>query len=245
MSLAEHYRPGQIGLSFELFPPKTAEQFTLLYDNVRRLMQFKPHYFTCTYGAAGSSQKATLEVLENVKQLTGCPVASHLTCVGSTVEQLREYLNEAQRRGADYIVALRGDPPKGTTAFQSVAGGLSYANELVSLIRSEFDFGIAVAGYPEVHQEALSAESDLCYLKLKVDAGADIVITQLFYDNEDFYRFRDRCDEVGIRVPIVPGILPVTNFAQAQRIASLCKARIPKRSRLRSLRTIRQSINSV
>ncbi len=135
MTLAEHYRPGQIGLSFELFPPKTAEQFSNLYENVRRLMEFKPHYFTCTYGAAGSSQKATLEVLENVKRITGCPVASHLTCVGSTVDQLREYLNEAQRRGADYIVALRGDPPKGTTAFQSVAGGLSFANELVSLIR--------------------------------------------------------------------------------------------------------------
>ncbi len=227
MTLAEHYRPGQIGLSFELFPPKTAEQFTALYDNVRRLMAFKPQYFTCTYGAAGSSQKTTLEVLESVQKLTGCPVASHLTCVGSSVDQLRDYLTEAKRRGASYIVALRGDPPKGTNSFQSVAGGLSYANELVSLIRSEFDFGIAVAGYPEVHQEALSAESDLCYLKLKVDAGADIVITQLFYDNEDFYRFRDRCDQAGIRVPIIPGILPVTNFAQAQRIASLCKARIP------------------
>jgi methylenetetrahydrofolate reductase (NADPH) len=227
MSLADHYKPGRCGLSFELFPPKP-EGLEALYENVQRLMAFKPDYFTCTYGAGGSSQKMTLEVVQRVREIAGCPVASHLTCVGSTVDDLRAYLKAAAERGVSYIVALRGDPPKGTTEFKCVEGGLRYANDLVQLIRSEFDFGIAVAGYPEVHQEAPSAEIDLANLKRKVDAGADVIVTQLFYRNEDFYRFRDACDAAGIRVPLVPGILPVTNFAQAQRIATMCKASIPK-----------------
>lgn len=228
MSLSQHYQPGRCGLSFELFPPKTPEGFEALFENVRRLNAFNPDYFTCTYGAGGSSQKATLDVVHQVKEITGCPVASHLTCVGSTVDDLRQFLCAAAAKGTNYIVALRGDPPKGTSEFKSVEGGLRYANELVELIRREFDFGIAVAGYPEVHQEASSAEQDLINLKRKVDAGADVVITQLFYNNDDFYRFRDSCERAGIRIPIVPGILPVTNFAQAQKIASMCKASIPK-----------------
>jgi methylenetetrahydrofolate reductase (NADPH) len=167
--------------------------------------------------------------VEKLTQLTGLPVATHLTCVGSTVEQLCDYLTEAKQRGADYIVALRGDPPKGSEKFEAVEGGLRYANELVELIRDRFkdDFGIAVAGYPEVHQEAPDAKTDMDNLKRKVDAGADIIITQLFYDNADFYRFRDDCVAAGIDVPLVPGVLPVTNFKQAQRIAGMCKARIP------------------
>lgn len=229
MSLASHYRPGRCGLSFELFPPKP-EAMGDLRETVERLVDFQPDFFTCTYGAGGSSQAATLDVVQMVREVTGAPVASHLTCVGSTVEQLIAYLQEAKKRGANYIVALRGDPPKGTTEFAQVVGGLRYANELVSLIRCEFadDFGIAVAGYPEVHQEALSAEIDLANLKRKVDAGADVIVTQLFYDNTDFYRFRDDCESAGITIPIVPGILPVTNFKQAQRIASMCKAAIPR-----------------
>jgi methylenetetrahydrofolate reductase (NADPH) len=155
-------------------------------------------------------------------------VASHLTCVGSTIDELRTYLQEAAKRDIANIVAMRGDPPQGQSQFQAVAGGLTYANELVTLIRREFpQFGIAVAGYPETHREAPSAEVDLENLRRKVAAGADVVITQLFYDNEDFWRFRDLCDRAGIRVPIVPGILPVTNLAQIQRIASLCGARLP------------------
>lgn len=200
-----------------------------LRRTVNRLVDFRPDYFTCTYGAGGSSRTTTLDVVEMVHQATGLPVASHLTCVGSTADELADYLAEAKRRGVAYIVALRGDPPKGTTEFRQVEGGLRYANELVSLIRERFadDFGIAVAGYPEVHQEALSAEADLENLKRKVDAGADVIITQLFYDNTDFYRFRDACDAAGISVPLVPGLLPVTNFKQAKRIAAMCKASIP------------------
>jgi len=227
MSLSQHYRPGRCGLSFELFPPKTPEAMESLREAVIRLQAFHPDYFTCTYGAGGSSRETTLDVVEMVREATGVPVASHLTCVGSTVDELRDYLRQAKARGASYIVALRGDPPQGTTEFRQVDGGLRYANELVALIRSEFDFGIAVAGYPEVHQEALDPRTDLLNLKRKVDAGADVIITQLFYDNDDFYRFREACEQLGITVPIVPGILPVTNFKQAQRIASMCKAAIP------------------
>ncbi|MCG8650361.1 MAG: methylenetetrahydrofolate reductase [NAD(P)H] [Pirellulales bacterium] len=229
MSLASHYAASRCAISFELFPPKTPEKMEALCDSVRRLIQFQPSYFTCTYGAGGSTRGTTLEVLSRVKQITDLPVASHLTCVGSTVAELEQYLENAQRQGTEYIVALRGDPPRGTEKFEAVAGGLSYANELVELIRAKFsDFGIVVAGYPEVHQEAPDASTDLSNLKRKVDAGADVVITQLFYDNDDFYRFRDACDGAGIKVPIVPGILPVTNFKQAMRIASMCKARIPQ-----------------
>ena len=228
MSLASHYAASGCAISFELFPPKTPEGLEKLCDSVQRLTQFQPSFFTCTYGAGGSTRGTTLQVLEKVRQITDLPVASHLTCVGSTVEQLEDYLAQAQRAGTDYIVALRGDPPKGSERFEAVEGGLSYAYELVELIRDKFpDFGIAVAGYPEVHQEAPDAQTDLDNLKRKVDAGADVVITQLFYDNADFYRFRDDCVAAGIDVPIVPGILPVTNFKQATRIAQMCKAKIP------------------
>lgn len=228
MTLASKYLPSQCTISFELFPPKTPAGLDSLCENVQRLSAFNPSFFTCTYGAGGSTQGTTLEVLQRVRQVTNLPVASHLTCVGATVGQLESYLQKALAQGTDYIVALRGDPPKGSDTFQAVAGGLRYANELVELIRAKFnDFGIAVAGYPETHQEAPDTQTDLDNLKRKVDAGADVVITQLFYENDDYYRFVDRCVAAGITIPIVPGILPVTNFQQALRIASMCKASIP------------------
>ncbi|TWU51114.1 methylenetetrahydrofolate reductase [NAD(P)H] [Rubripirellula reticaptiva] len=228
MSLISHYEGASCAISFELFPPKTEEGMEAMADNVRRLCEFNPSYFTCTYGAGGSTRGTTLSVLKKVREITNLPVASHLTCVGSTVAELDSYLNEATEQGVDYIVALRGDPPKGTDKFVPVEGGLRYANELVEVINAKFSkLGIAVAGYPEVHQESPDAKTDLENLKRKVDAGADIIITQLFYDNIDYFRFRDRCVAAGINVPIVPGILPVTNFKQAQRIAAMCKASIP------------------
>lgn len=216
-------------LSFELFPPRTAAAEQTLYDNLEQLMAFKPDMVTCTYGAGGSTQGKTLEVVTRVKQRFGVRVASHLTCVGATVDQLREYLTTAMEKGVDAIVALRGDPPKGQEHFTATQGGLRYASELVKLIKAEFpSFGIAVAGYPEVHQEAVSPQADLENLKRKIDNGGDVVLTQLFYDNADFFRYRDNCEAIGVRAPIVPGILPVTNLAQIQRITSLCKARLPE-----------------
>ena len=227
--LAECYAPGKFALSFELFPPKTSAGETALHRHVQKLMEFSPSFITCTYGAGGSTRDKTLDIVAKVKSDHGLPVASHLTCVGSTVDELRAYLFEAVERGVDYIVALRGDPPQGETEFRPVENGLSYANELVEVIRREFDnFGIAVAGYPETHQEAPSPAVDLENLKRKVDAGADVVVTQLFYDNADFFSFRERYQQAGVNVPLVPGVLPVTNLSQIQRITAMCGAELPK-----------------
>jgi methylenetetrahydrofolate reductase (NADPH) len=229
MQFREAYGPGKFGLSFELFPPKTEAGEAALFRNLAELMALRPSFVTCTYGAGGSTRNKTLSIVAEVRRRYGRPVASHLTCVGATVADLRAYLAEAWRRGIDNVVALRGDPPHGDATFQPTVGGLRYASELVALIQAEFpQFGIAVAGYPETHQEAASPEADLENLKRKVDAGGQVIITQLFYDNADFFRFRDRCAQVGIDRPIVPGILPVTNLAQVQRITRLCKARLPE-----------------
>jgi methylenetetrahydrofolate reductase (NADPH) len=227
-SLASFFEKEHPAISFELFPPKTEKGEQALYRHVEKLMQFNPDFLTCTYGAGGSTQTKTLEIVSEVKKRFNVPVASHLTVVGSTVEQLRQYMQQATDQGVDYIVALRGDPPQGSDSFEAVEGGLSYANELVDLIAAEFpQFGVLVAGYPEKHKEAVSMDVDLENLKRKVDAGSDVIVTQLFYDNDDFFRFRDQCADIGITVPILPGLLPVTNFEQVKRITSMCAAKLP------------------
>jgi methylenetetrahydrofolate reductase (NADPH) len=229
-TLAEIYAADQFGLSFELFPPKTEKGVESLFRHTQRLVDFAPDYITCTYGAGGATQTRTLEVISEVGRRYQLPVATHLTCVGSTAEELRDYLAEAQAAGVHNVVALRGDPPQGEEKFQATAGGFGYANELVQFIKQQFPtMGIAVGGYPETHQEAASPEADLEHLRRKVDAGADVIITQLFYQNADFFRFREQCEALGIQTPIVPGLLPVTNGAQIQRIASLCGAKLPAR----------------
>jgi methylenetetrahydrofolate reductase (NADPH) len=228
MKLSAAYGPAKFGLSFELFPPKTTQGVTNLFQHMARLVEFEPSFITCTYGAGGSTQELTLEIVSRVHREFHLPVATHLTCVGRTVDELRQYLSQARQLGVTNVVALRGDPPRGDSTFRPVPGGLRYANELVALVRREFpEFGIAVAGYPEKHQEAPSAEIDLANLKRKADAGADVIITQLFYNNDDFFRFRECCDAIGISQPIVPGLLPVTNLSQIQRITSLCGAELP------------------
>lgn len=229
MSLAHCYGPDRFGLSFELFPPKTPAGEKTLFEHLEQLLQFAPSFITCTYGAGGSTQSKTLEVVARVHRETSLPVATHLTCVNRTAAQLADYLREALDLGVENVVALRGDPPQGEATFQAIDGGFRYANELVAFIRQEFgtQFGLAVAGYPEKHLEAPSLEVDLENLCRKVACGADVVLTQLFYDNRDFFEFRRRCVEAGVGVPIVPGLLPVTNLAQIERITSLCGAKLP------------------
>ena len=228
MPILAAYRSDRPALSFELFPPKTPESEASMWRTVDDLIPWDPVLVTCTYGAGGSTRGTTLGVLAGLRQRHPVPVASHLTCVGSTVDELRGYLREAEALGVAAIVALRGDPPQGEKAFRAVDGGLSYASELVALIRAEFPgFEILVAGYPETHREAPSPQADLDNLKRKVDAGGDVVVTQLFYDNADFFRYRDACRRMGVEAPIVPGVMPVTNFAQISRIATLCGARLP------------------
>ncbi len=228
MGLREVYRDNDFVLSYELFPPKSDAGMEALGGHVRRLLEYSPDFVTCTYGAGGSTRDKTLATLAVVQGLSDRPVASHLTCVGGTYESLRRYLGQARDQGVSYIVAIRGDAPKDDPNYRPVDNGPRYGNELVAFVRAEFpEFGIAVGGYPETHPEAKSADADIDHLKRKVDAGADVVITQLFYTNADFYRFRDRCAAAGIDAPIVPGLLPIINFKQVQRITSLCGAVMP------------------
>ena len=229
MKISDAYADGRFGLSFELFPPKTAAGEEVLFKHVKRLIAFDPSYITCTYGAGGSTQAKTLEIIDRVQRAYDCMVASHLTCVGLSRNALIHFLQEASQRNINNIVALRGDPPQGADSFEPPEDGLRYASELVTLIRDAFpEFGIAVAGYPETHREAESPESDLENLERKVALGGDLVITQLFYDNADFFRFQQLCSDRGIEVPIIPGILPVTNLAQIQRISGLCGSILPR-----------------
>ena len=226
--IGEVYAAGRFGLSFEIFPPKTSDGDDALKRCLERLASFRPSFISCTYGAGGSTQSRTIDWCRHIQENLGISATSHLTCVGSTREELLAWLALAQESGVGNIMALRGDPPQGQKEFQVVEGGLQYANELVSLIRENFpDLGIGVAGYPEKHQEAPDAATDLANLRRKVDAGADAVFTQLFYDNASFFDFRDRCQAAGLQVPLVPGIMPITEFARMQRITSMCGAAFP------------------
>lgn len=229
MRISDLYRSGNFGVSFEIFPPKTAEGDTALWENVERLAKLHPAFISCTYGAGGSTRTRTVELCQQMQSQFGVTATAHFTCLGGTVPELREWLKYAGAAGISNIMALRGDPPAGQADFAQVPGGLRNANELVELIRSDFpQFGIGVAGYPEKHVQAPSLDVDLQNLRRKVAAGADAVYTQLFYVNDHFFRFRDRCNALGVNVPIIPGIMPITNFAQIKRITALCGAELPQ-----------------
>lgn len=228
--LSEIYAQRRCVVSFELFPPKSEAGMNALFENLAELMACNPHYITCTYGAGGSTRGATLEVLKRFRAAyPEVPCASHLTCVGAQPDEITAYVREALELGIENIVALRGDPPAGEKEFKPVEGGFAYASELVAHLRANFGrLGIAVGGYPETHLEAPSPEADIENLKRKVDAGADVILTQLFYRNQDFLRWRDKCVAAGITIPIVPGMLPVINFSQVQRITAMCGAQLPE-----------------
>jgi methylenetetrahydrofolate reductase (NADPH) len=234
LRFSEFYnRPGRPIISFEVFPPKTEASFAQLQEVISELAILAPDFMTVTYGALGSTRERTLEIASLIQREFSLPAACHLTCVGSSQEELNEILQEIHRSGIQNIVALRGDPPKGETEFTVVENGLAHANELVCHIR-RFEresgvapVGIAVAGYPEKHSEAIDFETDLLNLKRKVEAGADCVITQLFYDNAVYFRFVEAARGIGITVPIVPGLLPIVAAKQIVRITSLCGACLP------------------
>lgn len=229
MYLSDLFQDRDLVVSIEVFPPKSADDDKVVHKTLEELRQFDPAFVSCTYGAGGSTQSRTLDLCEDIQNRHSLPVMSHLTCVGATREQLGEYLSEASARGVNNIMALRGDAPQGEDTFQAVEGGCRYANELVELIRSTPQtFGVGVAGYPETHQEAVSAADDLQNLRRKVDAGGDAIFSQLFYVNENFFRFRDQCNALGIDVPNVPGIMPITNFKRIQRITAMCGAVFPE-----------------
>lgn len=239
MRIADVYRDRRFGLSIEIYPPKTADGDAGLRQTLEELVSYRPAFFSCTYGAGGSTSKRTIQWCQEIRDRFGFPATAHLTCVGSRREELCDWLAEAETAGVANIMALRGDPPAGETSFKAVDGGLTYACDLVKLIRERnLSFGIGVAGYPEKHPEAPSFDTDLAHLKSKVDAGADAIYTQLFFDNEKFLRFRDACIRAGITIPVVPGLMPITEFARIQRITSMCGAAMPKElaSRLETVR---------
>ena len=212
--------------SFEFFPPKTEEGEANLYAAVEQLVPLNPAFVSVTYGAGGSTRDKTIEIVSRIHRDYGIEAMAHFTCVEATVDELRETLDELQNHGVENVLALRGDPPGGGR-WTKTDGGLEYARELVELISADYPFAIGAAAFPEVHLHAASAQDDLFHLKEKVDAGAHFLITQLFFDNAAYFDFVDRARAVGIDVPIVPGILPITNIAQLERITSLCGAKIP------------------
>ena len=228
MKFIDFYTDTEPAISFELFPAHSAKGLVKLEKRIPKLIALEPSFLTVTYGAMGTTQEKTLELVSKIKNLYGKEAAHHLTCVGSTQEDIGRILNAIRRENIENIVALRGDPPRGQASFEPPKGGFRYGNELVEYIHGVGGFGIAVAGYPETHIEAPDFEADLQNLKRKVDAGADIIITQLFYDNQCFYDFADRCRALGITQPIIPGLLPILNLEQIQKITQMCGARIPE-----------------
>lgn len=228
MRFSDFYGNGYPVISFELFPPKTDKGLAELESRLSKLISLRPSFITVTYGALGSTRERTLEIVSKIKKQHGKECAHHLTCVGATRDEISQMLEQIRDHGIENIVALRGDPPQGEAEFKAPEGGFCYANELVQHIRTLGGFGIAVAGYPEKHIEASDFETDLVNLKRKVDAGADVVITQLFYDNSDYYSFVRRCRALGIEQPIIPGLLPILNVEQIKRITGICGSSIPE-----------------
>ncbi len=210
--------------SFEFFPPKTPAGEENLYEAIARLGPLDPAYVSVTYGAGGSTREKTIEIVSRIRDEFGLEAMAHFTCVSATTDELRGTLDRMAELGFDNVLALRGDPPAGQDEWTKTEGGLEYSRELVELIRGDYDFSIAAAAFPETHIHATSAEDDLRHLKAKVDAGVDFLVTQLFFDNAAYFEFVERARAIGIDVPIIPGILPITNIAQLDRITTLCGA---------------------
>ena len=215
--------------SFEFFPPKNEEGVAALMEAAAALASLRPAFVSVTYGAGGSTRARTIEVVKSLKRELGLEAMAHLTCVGASTHELRDVLKEIERAEIENVLALRGDPPRGSTEFIPTANGFKYASELVELLSSEFRFCIGAACYPEKHLEASDFASDLRNLRTKVEAGAHFLITQLFFDNERYFAFVERVRRLGIDAPIIPGIMPITNIDQVRRFTSMCGATIPKR----------------
>jgi methylenetetrahydrofolate reductase (NADPH) len=215
-------------VSFEFFPPKTDAGFASLFQTIDDLKAIQPTYVSVTYGAGGSTRQKTVELVGRIQRDLSIRSMAHLTCVGHTADEIGGVLDELWTSGIRNVLALRGDPPQGQTQFVATPGGFAYADELVKYVASKHDFCIGVAGYPEGHPQCLNLSRDLEHLKRKVDNGADFIVTQLFFNNADFYTFRDRARAAGIKVPIIAGIMPILNVAQIKRFVSMCGAKIPQ-----------------
>ena len=218
---------GKVGVSFEFFPPNTEKMEQTLWNSVERLAPLAPDFVSVTYGAGGSTRERTHSLVSRIQKEKGVTAAAHLTCVAANRDEVTAVAKNYWAEGIRHIVALRGDPPEGQATYEPHPDGFPFAVDLVSALKKIADFDISVAAYPEVHPEALSAEADLDNLKRKIDAGASRAITQFYFDASTYLRFRDRVATAGITVPIIPGILPVTNFKQVKKFASMCGASVP------------------
>lgn len=231
MKISECYQSGRTAFSFEFFPPKSDQGEGLLFETIAQLKALNPSFVSVTYGAMGTTRNNTVRIVEKIQADLGLNAAAHLTCIAHTRDEVRAVLAELRGKGIQNIVALRGDRPQNAPDFRPPADGFKYAADLVRFIRKETDYGrefsLAVAGYPEAHVECKDREMDLEHLRRKVDEGADAVLTQLFFNNRDYFDFVERARKAGIRVPIVPGIMPVTNGAQIQKFSDMCGAAIP------------------
>ncbi|RCK49880.1 5,10-methylenetetrahydrofolate reductase [Thalassospira profundimaris] len=216
-------------VSFEFFPPKTEKMEETMWRSIHRLAPLAPSFVSVTYGAGGSTRDRTHASVTRIQRETGIPAAAHLTCVGHTRGEIERIARTYWDEGIRSIVALRGDLPDAGDTYVPTPGGYDYAVDLVGGLKKIADFDISVSAYPETHPDAPSADFEIEYLKRKFDAGADRAITQFFFDNEVFLRFRDKCAKAGISAPIVPGILPVTNFASLLKFAGMCGANVPAR----------------
>ena len=238
MRIADAFgKAGAPVVSFEFFPPRTPEAEARLYETVERLVPLHPTFVSVTYGAGGSTRRLTVDIVKRIKSEIGIEAMAHLTCVNHTADELAEIVETLVSGGIENILALRGDPPGGAKRFEPTPGGFAHGAELAAFIRGRWDVCIVGAAYPEKHPEAPDREADLRHLAEKVAAGAQVLITQLFFDPDDYFAFVRRAREIGITTPIVPGIMPVTNVGQIERFTSMCGATIPA-----SLRDLLQSV---
>jgi methylenetetrahydrofolate reductase (NADPH) len=246
MRICDCFDRGEPVFSFEFFPPKTEEGLRTLFQTVETLAELKPSFVSVTYGAGGSTRELTIDLTARIKREIGLEAMAHLTCVGHSAAELGEVLDRLREAGIENVLALRGDPPRGETQFVRPKDGFGYSTELVRFIHSRYDFCLGGACYPEGHVECPDRDANLRHTREKVDAGVQFLVTQLFFDPADYFRFVERARAAGIGVPIVPGIMPITNVGQIERFTSMCGASIPAalRARLDRVRDDEQAVIS-
>ncbi|MEA3493770.1 MAG: methylenetetrahydrofolate reductase [NAD(P)H] [Candidatus Margulisiibacteriota bacterium] len=230
MKVADALKKGEPTLSFEFFPPKNEKQEENLYAVLAQLKEFKPDFVSVTYGALGTTREKTFRWVKDIKTKYQIEPVAHLTCVAADKESILAQINELAKMGVENILALRGDPPEGEKDFKSPVGGFKYAKDLMLFIKKRMpQFCLGGAGFPEGHKGSKSLEKDVRHLKEKVDAGAEYIITQLFFDNRFYFDFVERCKKNGINVPIIPGIMPITSLKQVKKMTEMCGASIPQK----------------
>lgn len=244
MKITDILRENRTVFSLEFFPPKTEEGMTQLFETLREVKRLNPGFISVTYAPSGETRDKTIDIVRRAKSEIDLESMAHLTCVGHSKREIKVILDELRDAGIENVIALRGDPPGGETTFVPHSEGFKYASELTAFIRSSYSFCIAVAGYPEGHIESPDKETDWNYLLQKVKTGADLVITQLFFDNRDFFTFEKRMREKGVTIPIIPGIMPITNFNQIVRFTQVCGAKIPEAAK-RELEVIQNDSDAV